>query len=204
MNIPYYPLLRRDVDCIIALDASADSQVCVLIFHLSLKCFLNVIRTCGSLELNVSWTGPLRCVEADRTLEDYAFSRGLTTWPKGARWPALLQPQGTESGSVANNSDGTGRATEAESAANRALAARKKRSKRRIKRQGTLTQSEGDSLITQNKLNQQIELEIKQARQIEPVVEQIRSARGGGIGRSYSCSKCGEQGHKYPQCPQHN
>ena len=27
LNIPYYPLLRREVDCIIALDASADSQV---------------------------------------------------------------------------------------------------------------------------------------------------------------------------------
>lgn len=27
LNIPYYPLLRRSVDCIIALDASADSQV---------------------------------------------------------------------------------------------------------------------------------------------------------------------------------
>lgn len=27
LNIPYYPLLRRNVDCIIALDASADSQV---------------------------------------------------------------------------------------------------------------------------------------------------------------------------------
>ncbi|KAG8953434.1 hypothetical protein FRC04_002276 [Tulasnella sp. 424] len=26
LNIPYYPLLRRDVDCIIALDASADGQ----------------------------------------------------------------------------------------------------------------------------------------------------------------------------------
>lgn len=26
LNIPYYPLLRRDIDCIIALDASADSQ----------------------------------------------------------------------------------------------------------------------------------------------------------------------------------
>lgn len=26
LNIPYYPLLRREVDCIIALDASADSQ----------------------------------------------------------------------------------------------------------------------------------------------------------------------------------
>lgn len=26
LNLPYYPLLRRDVDCIIALDASADSQ----------------------------------------------------------------------------------------------------------------------------------------------------------------------------------
>ena len=27
LNIPYYPFLRRNVDCIIALDASADSQV---------------------------------------------------------------------------------------------------------------------------------------------------------------------------------
>ena len=27
LNLPYYPLLRRNVDCIIALDASADSQV---------------------------------------------------------------------------------------------------------------------------------------------------------------------------------
>ena len=27
LNLPYYPLLRRSVDCIIALDASADSQV---------------------------------------------------------------------------------------------------------------------------------------------------------------------------------
>lgn len=27
LNIPYYPLLWRSVDCIIALDASADSQV---------------------------------------------------------------------------------------------------------------------------------------------------------------------------------
>ena len=29
LNIPYYPLLRRNVDCIIALDASADYQVCL-------------------------------------------------------------------------------------------------------------------------------------------------------------------------------
>ena len=27
LNLPYYPFLRRNVDCIIALDASADSQV---------------------------------------------------------------------------------------------------------------------------------------------------------------------------------
>lgn len=27
LNLPYYPLLRRNVDCVIALDASADSQV---------------------------------------------------------------------------------------------------------------------------------------------------------------------------------
>ncbi|THH07987.1 hypothetical protein EW145_g3015 [Phellinidium pouzarii] len=56
LNIPYYPLLRRDVDCIIALDASADSQ-------------------------DLWFT----------RAEEYAARRGLSTWPRGARWPALIQ-----------------------------------------------------------------------------------------------------------------
>ncbi|KLO19485.1 FabD/lysophospholipase-like protein [Schizopora paradoxa] len=56
LNIPYYPLFRRDVDCIVALDASADSQ-------------------------DLWFT----------RAEEYALKRGLRTWPKGARWPALIE-----------------------------------------------------------------------------------------------------------------
>ncbi|KIJ39940.1 hypothetical protein M422DRAFT_75814 [Sphaerobolus stellatus SS14] len=52
LNIPYYPLLRRNIDCIIALDASADSQ-----------------------DL---WF---------KRAEELAIKRGLSTWPRGARWP---------------------------------------------------------------------------------------------------------------------
>ena len=55
----------------------------------------------------------------------------------------MLQPQGTESGSVANNSDGTGRATEAESTANRALAeAQEKEAQTQVKK---VTEPEGSS-----------------------------------------------------------
>ncbi|KAI5116571.1 hypothetical protein M0805_006728 [Coniferiporia weirii] len=56
LNIPYYPLLRRNVDCIIALDASADSQ-------------------------DLWFT----------RAEQYAARLGISSWPKGARWPALIQ-----------------------------------------------------------------------------------------------------------------
>ncbi|KAH8119590.1 acyl transferase/acyl hydrolase/lysophospholipase [Phellopilus nigrolimitatus] len=70
LNIPYYPLFRRDVDCIISLDASADSQ-------------------------DLWFT----------RAEEYAARRGISTWPKGARWPALVQPSekkpGLEPGSQA-------------------------------------------------------------------------------------------------------
>jgi len=62
LNIPYYPLFRRDVDCIIALDASADSQ-------------------------DLWFT----------RAEEYALKRGLRTWPKGARWPVLLESDPTGS-----------------------------------------------------------------------------------------------------------
>ncbi|PVF94664.1 FabD/lysophospholipase-like protein [Serendipita vermifera] len=59
LNIPYYPLLRRNVDCIIALDASADSQ-------------------------DLWFT----------RAEEYAMRLGVSTWPKGARWPAVLNEEG--------------------------------------------------------------------------------------------------------------
>ncbi|KIM27647.1 hypothetical protein M408DRAFT_329861 [Serendipita vermifera MAFF 305830] len=58
LNIPYYPLLRRNVDCIIALDASADSQ-------------------------DLWFT----------RAEEYANKMGISTWPKGARWPAELNEE---------------------------------------------------------------------------------------------------------------
>ncbi|KAI0784211.1 FabD/lysophospholipase-like protein [Abortiporus biennis] len=56
LNIPYYPLLRRNVDCIIALDASADSQ-------------------------DLWFT----------RAEELAAKRGLSTWPKGTKWPVQVQ-----------------------------------------------------------------------------------------------------------------
>ncbi|KAH7339527.1 acyl transferase/acyl hydrolase/lysophospholipase [Rhizoctonia solani] len=68
LNIPYYPLLRRGVDCIIALDASADSQ-------------------------DLWFT----------RAEEYAARRGLQTWPKGARWPKVLQPATQDSETTAQN-----------------------------------------------------------------------------------------------------
>ncbi|CAE6471564.1 unnamed protein product [Rhizoctonia solani] len=68
LNIPYYPLLRRGVDCIIALDASADSQ-------------------------DLWFT----------RAEEYAARRGLQTWPKGARWPKVLQPAAESSDTPAQN-----------------------------------------------------------------------------------------------------
>ncbi|KAI0644024.1 FabD/lysophospholipase-like protein [Trametes meyenii] len=57
LNIPYYPFLRRNVDCIIALDASADSQ-------------------------DLWFT----------RAEELAAKRGLSTWPRGATWPARIHP----------------------------------------------------------------------------------------------------------------
>ncbi|KAG9126079.1 hypothetical protein FRC07_005004 [Ceratobasidium sp. 392] len=71
LNIPYYPFLRREVDCIIALDASADSQAVNLI----------------SITIKDLWF---------TRAEEYAARRGLQTWPKGARWPKVLRPSTEE------------------------------------------------------------------------------------------------------------
>jgi hypothetical protein len=74
--------------------------------------------------------------------------------------------------------------------ANRVLAARKKRSKKRIQRKGVLTQGEGVNLIHQAQINSQIEQDI----------QQVRPQNGGGVRRKYTCSGCGEQGHRINQC----
>ncbi|GJJ06102.1 hypothetical protein Clacol_000291 [Clathrus columnatus] len=60
LNIPYYPLLRRNVDCVIALDASADSQ----------DLWFKRAEAHGASEL--------------------AVKRGLRTWPRGTGWPTRL------------------------------------------------------------------------------------------------------------------
>ncbi|KAG8749919.1 hypothetical protein FRC14_000955 [Serendipita sp. 396] len=73
LNIPYYPLLRRDVDCIIALDASADSQ-------------------------DLWFT----------RAEEYATRRGISTWPKGARWPVELNAQQSSTPSPPASTGGNG------------------------------------------------------------------------------------------------
>jgi hypothetical protein len=77
-------------------------------------------------------------------------------------------------------------------AANQALAARKKRSKQKIQKQGILTQAAGKALINQNEVNNQIEQEIQQARRLG----------GGGARAQYCCSGCGERGHRINQCSQ--
>jgi hypothetical protein len=77
-------------------------------------------------------------------------------------------------------------------AANRALSARKKRQKRRIQKQGNLTQADAYNLISQEHNNGQIEHEIQQ------VMPQGR----GTTRRQYCCSGCGELGHRINQCSQ--
>ena len=58
LNLPYYPLLRRNVDCIIALDASADSQVSKAAGLASLDS-LHSCRTYGLREQNVKSITPI-------------------------------------------------------------------------------------------------------------------------------------------------
>lgn len=75
-------------------------------------------------------------------------------------------------------------------AANRALSARKKRLKRRIQRQGTLTQTNGLDLIYQSQVDVQIQQDLHQNQE-----------QSGRPPRAiYTCSGCGEQGHRINQC----
>ncbi|KAF8322241.1 FabD/lysophospholipase-like protein [Clavulina sp. PMI_390] len=66
-NLGFMPLFRRNVDCVIALDASADGH-------------------------DLWFT----------RAEEFALRRGLSTWPKGARWPVTIDEEGnvTEQGDV--------------------------------------------------------------------------------------------------------
>lgn len=89
LNIPYYPLLRREVDCMIALDASADSQVCKFLYASIIV--LTLKRIYGLLAPSVSFQVSCICISMSHKGTEYASRRGLSTWPKGARWPALLQ-----------------------------------------------------------------------------------------------------------------
>jgi hypothetical protein len=74
--------------------------------------------------------------------------------------------------------------------ANRALSARKKRLKRRIQRLGTLTQADGSNL------NRQTQVEI----QIEQDMYQNQGQSGSRPRTLFTCSGCGEQGHRINQC----
>lgn len=97
LNIPYYPFLRRSVDCVIALDASADSQVSRPIVHEALDLADRRHRTSGSPEQKVnarSQHASVKHLTVCRTrgqtwLEDMATRRYLadscSSWGRGCR-----------------------------------------------------------------------------------------------------------------------
>lgn len=73
----------------IALDASADSQVCKFLYASIIV--LTLKRIYGLLVPSVSFQVSCNCISMSHKDTEYASRRGLSTWPKGARWPALLQ-----------------------------------------------------------------------------------------------------------------
>lgn len=94
LNIPYYPLLRRNVDCIIALDASADSQVSHRASPLRFP--PQLLRGLAGLVVHTRRRWWLEChihiSSLTQDLDDIelAAKRGLRTWPRGAGWPAKV------------------------------------------------------------------------------------------------------------------
>jgi hypothetical protein len=74
--------------------------------------------------------------------------------------------------------------------ANRVLAARKKRPKRKIQKQGSLAHAAGKDLIIQNVINSEI----------EHLMQLTRPQEDGAVRRQYCCSGCGELGHRINQC----
>jgi hypothetical protein len=75
-------------------------------------------------------------------------------------------------------------------AANHALAARKKRSKRRIHKDTAITIAAGRELINQTQASSQNQHEI----------QQVRCQDGSAAVRQYCCSGCGELGHRINKC----
>ena len=92
LNIPYYPLLRRNVDCIIALDASADSQA----GSSNLDVSANMVTHFGQdlwftrAEGNTAAIYHTCCLMLTSGAE-LAIKRGLRTWPKGTGWPTEVK-----------------------------------------------------------------------------------------------------------------
>ena len=74
--------------------------------------------------------------------------------------------------------------------ANKAATARKQRKKKRIQKQGTLTKAEGEEIIAQKEVEQQLEGERRQERARLGVSRQA-SAR---------CTRCREPGHNSRTC----
>ena len=74
--------------------------------------------------------------------------------------------------------------------ANEAATARKKRKKKRIQKQGTLSKAEGEDIIAQKAVEQQLERETRQGKARSGVSRQA-SAR---------CTRCREPGHNSRTC----
>jgi hypothetical protein len=74
--------------------------------------------------------------------------------------------------------------------ANKAATTRKQRKKKRIQRQGTLTKAEGEEIIAQKEVEQQLESETRQGKARSGVSRQ-------GLTR---CTRCREPGHNSRTC----
>ena len=74
--------------------------------------------------------------------------------------------------------------------ANQAASKRKQRKKKRIQKEGTLTIAEGEEIIAQKEVNQQVDSETRQ--------EKARS--GASRQASARCTRCREQGHNSRTC----
>ena len=74
--------------------------------------------------------------------------------------------------------------------ANEAATRRKKRQKKRIQQQGSLSKAEGSEIIAQNNVDEQIEQETQQSKQ--------RSK--GDATHQRRCRACGKAGHNSRTC----
>ena len=74
--------------------------------------------------------------------------------------------------------------------ANQAATKRKQRKKKRIQKQGTLTKAEGQEIIAQKEIDQQVECETRQQR--------VRS--GASRQASARCRRCRGTGHNSRTC----